>query len=442
MGHYELRGRERIWVEDSTPVKGTKTQSPQYTSSNSGNTYSNTGSYSGYESTSRVTIREPIEICSIWIPIITFVIGQIIEYIVYGVSGTLFVADLIFGGSQWWELLVMSGVGIAGVVFIILGSKKMIDDYEEEWCWAYLIICGLLFLIIPALSTIICPVVSVVIFFCYVDEKEDTIPWKLALVLIVLIAYFVWAAYSNNSIGDVDLKKITSFDEISEYVDGEIVALDISGLDDEYCGVLETGSQCKELVLVGERKTSYKGLKIITGASQITFKNINIANGYIHIVSQYCTLTLLGNNSIDGIDGYSGGTGNDGEDGQSPFVANELALTGRGDLSLVAGNGGDGGAGANGSSAGLFGSGEDGENGGDGGDSSMVVLCQRITSDDFKGNLSLVKGSPGAGGNGGSGGSAGLFGSSGANGWDGYDGIQGEYTTGKIEIDDSQVEYD
>ena len=139
-----------------------------------------------------------IKTCAILFPIISFIIGQIIEFIVYGVSGRLFLADLIFSDSQWWELWVMLGLGALSVVFTILSSMRIIDDDHEGLCWAYLIISGLLFLTIPAIAISVCLVVSIIIFLCYLTDKEESISWKLAIAIIVLMVFYIWAGISNN----------------------------------------------------------------------------------------------------------------------------------------------------------------------------------------------------------------------------------------------------
>ncbi|MBO7196011.1 MAG: hypothetical protein J6V80_01625 [Clostridia bacterium] len=392
---------------------------------------------------------DPLIFFSILIPIVTFIIGQVIQYVGYVNDGEVFVANLIFKQPELWHLLVATGIGIIGVVFTILSAIMFLGDDLVGWFWVYIILTGLLFAVVPALAVSICAVSSLIIFLSYRFGVEESISWKIPLALIGLAIFFVLSANSVKMTGGAELIKVSSFSEIFQYTDSEIVAIDISRLDeDDDLGYIETGSNCRELVLVGGIMKSYYDLKIVTSATKVTLKNVKIYDGYLRIKSERCTLTVSGINSIEGINGSSGIGGlhensdqKDGKHGTPPLSAQELIFTGWGRLSLTAGNGGRGGYGASGGSGGIFSNGYDGSDGGDGGDSSVVIDCIRMSSDRFNGKLVLTLGVPGSGGAGGSGGKGGIFGHSGDSGDQGSHGVQNTYTNGENLIDDKHIKY-
>lgn len=412
-------------------------------SGNSG--YSGGYNYNNYNFNGNNYIRHNrgrgAKVFAIIVPLLAFIIGQIIQYGVYKSDGKVLLMDMIFASTPLWVLILSTVFGVISTIHVMVRAWKLADDYEEGWSVFYSILFSIMFLVIPCIAGYYGIIVTSAASACFIECEEEAVPWIFIITAIVFAVIGIWIGCSNSGIVGVDFNTVESFSEISEYTSNEQVALDISKLKSSDCGTIITGDECDSLIIVGKKGKIYNGLKIVTNAQSIIFKNVNIQNGYLTCNYDECTLELLGKNSIEGIHGTDGGNGKHGTDGVAPLEANNLYLKGKGTLTLIAGNGGDGENGKNGDSAFLFGNGTDGQDGGTGGDSSYAAKCSYLGENDFSGKLTLKKGTAGKGGSGGKGGAGGLFGSSGSNGWDGYNGMQREFCSGEISISEERLVY-
>lgn len=158
-----------------------------------------------------------------------------------------------------------------------------------------------------------------------------------------------------------------------------------------------------------------------TVVMEVTGKNfVRASSVYMPNASDFAVSgEFLGNSSdylrkagMDGFGGLSGGTA---------INAYNLQITGKGDLTLIAGSGSNGTDGTNGAnSEGEVFAGKGG-NGGYGGDSGYAIFCDTFICN-IKGNLSLIGGNGGKGGAGGKGGINANTDYSGVNGDKGEDG--------------------
>ena len=386
---------------------------------------------------------DPLAALSIVIPIVAFLIGQAIQYVSFFSGGRLFITDLVFRSLEWWHLLIFTAIGIGGVVFTVINAFHLADDDMIAWFWIYVAITGVISIIAPTLAAIVCASVSLAVFLCHENMVEENLAWILPIIIIVLALIFMWFASYTKMLGDAEIIWAWTSEDIPDYIDAESVAIKLPLINyNDDIGKIETSSKCKEVILIGGPLYEYSYLNLITSATKITLKNVNVYRGSIKTDAESCTINVLGNNSIQGDHGWFGAYSGDGEDGKPPITGRELIFTGFGKLTLTAGNGGRGGDGINGESGGLFFDGTPGGNAGDGGDSSVVISCTRTIEDNFKGKILLIKGTPGSGGKGGKGGPGGILHSSGSDGRDGIDGSQGEYTNGEILIDEKHIKYE
>lgn len=412
-----------------------------YNGYNSNNIYNNgSNRSSGYNYRS---YRHGVgaKVFAIIAPLVSFIVGQIFQYIKYSTEGRVRLMDSVFVVTPMWALVLSTVLGAISTIHIMVRAWKLADDYEEGWSVFYVILFSALFAIIPCVTGYFGIIVTSAISWCLEECYEESIPWIFFITLIVFVVLGFWIGGLNSGIAGVELAKIEEFSQIDEYLSNEQIALDITELKEDDCGTITTGEACTSLILVGRRGKNYNGLKIVTNAQSITFKNINIKNGYLECSLEQCTFVLMDKNSIEGIHGSNGSSGVSGNSGISPLKANSLILSGNGSLMLTAGNGGDGGDGKNGNGAFLFGNGSDGQHGGNGGDSSFVVNCNNLSEYEFSGKLTLKKGTAGKGGSGGKGGVGGLFGSAGSNGWDGYNGAQRDFCSGEILVSEEKLSY-
>lgn len=568
MGHYELKGDRKVWVEDTPksqiPPKNQSSTPPASSGGGygtSGYGVSNPHSYSHYH---YYDTEKAAKICCILIPLLALIIGQIIQYVLYFKNGTVLLFDVIFHDVPLWTLIVSSVLAVIEIILLIVKTFNMADEGDDEQTWAYFIIFSLLIGVIPCIisffgiiaiplinhwieesdeeyigyiavgvpfiigqivmwvsysrtgeilvlsdlvsasgnttfnilafsiiSSIVLAIASImvsieaglfelpgalcafipfavfssvlpalmgiplivyaiiltIVAHCASDEDRAGLITSIisfSLIVILSIILGVIAAVSPSAALDgYKLHTIKDFNDISDYVNQETVALDISTMSGDDCRTLTTGSNCDTFILVGNSRTTYNNMSINTSASEVILKNIKIT-GTITFNSSQCLLTIYGSNSIVASSGSSGGTGQRGSNGSDAIKCNNLVFSGNGTLELTPGDGGNGGTGSRGSDAIVFGSGGRGGDGGNGGNSGYAIYAMsntaEILSKDFTGKLILHQGKAGYGGSGGKGGSGALFGSNGANGSSGRSGNVSPYSNITINIDSKYVD--
>ena len=544
MGHYELRGRERVWVEDTPPAPP-----PPPTSGSSGTSWSEPSTYN---------TNLGSKFFAIFLPILAFIIGQIIQYVVYDKNGTVLLFDLIFPRVPKAVLIVSTILGIVSIVHISVRSWKLADEDEIVFSWIYNGTASICFAVCPCISGYIGIILTSAISYCLNNYEEERLPYFFTLTACVLgcaitfsqnynsdkviiltkliiltenfdfnvtafliitsiinilvaiilsiasaklsnakelfaillpfciltiivptICAFLLLAYAitiiiivnktnsamiisgifysaiivitivlgiigvataanSNVIEGYNIEKISSFSDISSMANQEVIAIDISGIENK-TGKIDTDLDCNVLIIVGKRDDFYS-LTINTNATKVIFKNLNISYGCARFTNEIVNVKLIGANSIVGKNGNSGsGWGGSGKNGESAIYAKRITFSGNGSIVLTGGNGGSGSTGLYGSDAGLFGNGGNGERGGNGGNSGYVISCSVANVEDFSGLITLINGKAGSGGSGGRGGSGGLFGSNGSNGSSGYSGSISGYCNGVVDIPNEYI---
>lgn len=240
------------------------------------------------------------------------------------------------------------------------------------------------------------------------------------------------------TLSDYEIVSISSFQDFRQYLNEEVIAMNISKVSESDVATIITGENCKTLVLVSDHNKKFS-LTIKTSAKKIILSDVNINYGGLVLDAEKAEIKLYGRNSIMGETGKSGTTGKDGEDGKAAIIGKDITFTGKGRITLIAGNGGTGGVGEKGSKGSFTGSGGKGGTGGKGGNSGYTIDCECVEANYFSGKITLKKGYAGSGGNGGPGGDGGFFGWSGQKGDRGERGEVADYCSGKITIDDKRI---
>ena len=382
------------------------------------------------------------------IVLIVFVVGQALLWVNFSKTGEILIlTDLVsITGNNAFNIktfsIIMSVLlGIASVIIAI-----SIGGSEVKTQLFILVPYAVFLLVLPALSAILLLIFAIVIAievnYTSDEDKACVLTSKIIYIMMTIamsVMGIVAKALPAKVLDGYELVRIDNINEIDNYSNLSVIAFDISKVDGNTGKPFSTGENCETLVLVGNSKTTYKGLSITTSAVEIILKNINIS-GTIKISSTSCSLTIYGTNSVVGNNGRHGGIGWDGGNGDNALICENITFKGSGSLELTPGDGGSGGTGERGSDGGfLFGDGSRGGRGGDGGNSGYAIFAKAISCSDFTGKLILHKGIAGLGGQGGQGGSGGLFGSNGNKGWDGNPGKVNDYANIVINIDKKQL---
>lgn len=295
-------------------------------------------------------------------------------------------------------------------------------------------------LAIPGL--LICAIIFVVISRKGGDVAETV--GTIALSMVIMLTCLGMEIYcgvgkpKTETLLNYETVRIYSFEESRQYLNEEIVALDISNVADSVGTTIVTGENCKTLVIKSDYDKQYS-LTIKTAAEKVILCDVNITHGGLVLSSENVEIKVYGRNNIWGETGKSGLTGKDGEAGKAAISGKNVTFTGKGRIALTAGNGGTGGMGEKGSNGSIGQSGGKGGTGGKGGNSGYAIDCEKVSAHDFTGKITLRKGYAGSGGDGGPGGDGGLFALSGSKGDKGEKGEVVDYCSGDIEIDEKRV---
>lgn len=383
---------------------------------------------------------------------VPFIIGQVAMWVSYSRTGEILVLSNLVSasGNTNFNILTFSIISsiVLAIASIIVAIEAGMFELPGSLCAfvPFAVFSGVL----PALMgipLIVYAIILTIVAHCATDEDKAGLITSIvsfSLIVILSITFGIIAAVSPSaSLDGYNLQTIKDFNEISDKVNQETVALDISTMSGDNCRAFTTGSDCETLILVGNSKITYKNMSITTSASEVVLRNIKIT-GTITFNANECILTIYGYNSVLASNGSAGGTGQRGTDGSNAVKCNNLIFSGNGTLELTPGDGGNGGHGAKGDDAFLFGSGGRGGNGGNGGSSGYAIYASSTTnavqSQDFTGKLILHQGKAGSGGAGGKGGSGALFGSNGANGYSGSSGTVRPYSNVTINVYKKNIE--
>lgn len=306
------------------------------------------------------------------------------------------------------------------------------------------VFCSLM-AIVPAIAIpglLICAIV-----FAIISKNDDEHVAKagaIAVVVVFLIAVGGLGVFcgvgkqKTYTLSDYEIVSISSFQDFRQYLNEEVIAMNISKVSESDVATIITGENCKTLVLVSDHNKKFS-LTIKTSAKKIILSDVNINYGGLVLDAEKVEIKLYGRNSIMGETGKSGTTGKDGEDGKAAIIGKDITFTGKGRITLIAGNGGTGGVGEKGSKGSFTGSGGKGGTGGKGGNSGYTIDCEYVEANYFSGKITLKKGYAGSGGDGGPGGDGGFFGWSGQKGDRGERGEVVDYCSGKLIIDDKRI---
>ncbi len=89
------------------------------------------------------------KVFSIILPLVCFIIGQLVQYAIYEALDLVLLVDLFVSPVPEGFLYISTVLGIVSTLHIMIRSWKFADDYENKLSWTYLLIGSLLFAIVP-----------------------------------------------------------------------------------------------------------------------------------------------------------------------------------------------------------------------------------------------------------------------------------------------------
>lgn len=363
-------------------------------------------------------------------------------------------SDYIFCFSEFTSLIdadpfrvkiylgVATGVGIIATILITAGMAWLTDSIAGNIALG--VFC-LAMLIIPSMAIPGLLIYAIAVVVISKSDSENVIEIGCTAIIIVLCLSTVGLGiYSfvgepkTEGIYSYETAIVSTLEDTRQYLNDEVVALDISNVSDTESRTIVTGENCKLLILKSDYKKEYS-LTIETAAEKVILCDVNIEYGGLVLKAENVEIKLYGRNEIKGSTGNRGSSGKDGEAGKAAISGKNITFTGKGLITLTSGDGGTGGMGEKGSNGSFATSGGKGGTGGKGGNSGYAIDCEKADAHDFTGKITLKKGSAGNGGEGGPGGDGGFFAGDGKKGDRGEKGEVVDYCSGEIAIDEKRV---
>lgn len=110
------------------------------------------------------------------IPIVLFVVGQIIQYFLFITEKTVFIMDNIIGETPVAVLIVSTILCAVSTVMTVINSYKIADDSAFAGNWSLSIIVGLLNVIIPSVFAFVGVIALGLITYFKCEIEEEKIP--------------------------------------------------------------------------------------------------------------------------------------------------------------------------------------------------------------------------------------------------------------------------
>lgn len=155
---------------------------------------------STYTSTYTHTNNKISKFFSILIPILTFIIGQIIQYAIYNRTEKVFILDLIFTKVSVTLLSLSSICGIIAVIRSCVDAWRWADSYNEDdlkKCWLYLISFGILYSVVPSLAGPIGIIMAIVIPWAKDECEEDWIIYVTVVIAFIVGQAIMWSQFNR-----------------------------------------------------------------------------------------------------------------------------------------------------------------------------------------------------------------------------------------------------
>ena len=244
MGHYELRGDRKIWVEDvpagpktkvapagsKTKVVPTDTKakatpaSPKTTPS-----YTPRQSFSYEYGFSHNIVTK---VFSILLPVLAFIVGQAIQYILYFVLNRVLLLELVFEHVNIYVVGASSLSALISTILICYGTWHFADDDDICAAWTYIIVSTILLSTVPIITGFIGLVASIIIT-CMLDEYEcEYLPVVPAISSFILGQIIMWFTYAGTG-------RIVLLDELLTLMGWNVSHIGIA-IFSTICGVAST----------------------------------------------------------------------------------------------------------------------------------------------------------------------------------------------------------
>ena len=183
------------------------------------------------------------KVASVFLPIITFIVGQIVQYAVYNSTGKVLLLDLIIPKVPKLVLIISSLCGIIAVIRSCIDAWQWADDgYDDVYkCWVYLIVFGLLYAVVPSLAGFVGIIMAIVVPWSKAEYEEEWIIYVTVFLSFVVGQAIMWSQYArtDNILIISDVVEKFNFEKISAKGVGIVLSILLGINTFAFCGAYE-----------------------------------------------------------------------------------------------------------------------------------------------------------------------------------------------------------
>ena len=171
------------------------------------------------------------------------------------------------------------------------------------------VFCSLM-AIVPAIA--IPGLLIYAIVFAIISKNDDEHVAKVGAIAVVVVFLITVGGLGvfcgvgkqkTYTLSDYEIVSISSFQDFRQYLNEEVIAMNISKVSESDVATIITGENCKTLVLVSDHNKKFS-LTIKTSAKKIILSDVNINYGGLVLDAEKVEIKLYGRNSIIGEEDY------------------------------------------------------------------------------------------------------------------------------------------
>lgn len=169
---------------------------------------------------------------SIIIPILSFIAGQVAQYILYFLQNRVLLLEVVFEEVNIYVVGLSSILALISMILTCYGAWHFADDDDICKAWTYIIVSSILLSTLPIITGFIGIVATSIITYMVNEDEYDYLPLVPTISAYVLGQAIMWFTYAGTG-------RIVLVDELLALTDFDINLLVIA-IVSSVCGLIST----------------------------------------------------------------------------------------------------------------------------------------------------------------------------------------------------------
>lgn len=137
------------------------------------------------------------KVFSILLPLLSFVIGQVVQYVLYFTQGRVLLLDLVFVNVNIFVLVLSSVLSLISTIMVIRGAWMFADDDELGKCWTYSIVASILLSTLPIVTGFVGIVATGAMTYIINEGEDNFFPLVSAISAFVISQVIMWFTFAG-----------------------------------------------------------------------------------------------------------------------------------------------------------------------------------------------------------------------------------------------------